>query len=354
MSLWVVFLGFFVLLLIPIPFYFFILRFKQQKIEVKFPYQALFENLPLGLIVLDDHQTCLLTNTWFKKEFGEFHELKKMRQFQDFCQNPLLQTLEIRYRHQDYQVHKIDCMGHQAITIQLSEQKKLQDVGKDFVANASHELRTPITIIKGFAETLQDLPEISDAMLHDFTEKILRSCQRMDNLVKNLLLLADLDHSKRIHKRHSDLIALVESASYTLLSLHPDILIETFTSDHEISFLFDPDMLEQALLNLLENAVKYSPESAKITITIEKQEKGVSLKIQDKGVGIPKEHLPFIFQRFYRVNQDRSRKLGGAGLGLSIVKAIIEKHNGQIHAESERDQGTTFSLFFHDEESSNL
>lgn len=232
------------------------------------------------------------------------------------------------------------------IAFELSEQKKIHQVGKDFVANASHELRTPITIIKGFAETMKDLPEISDVMLSDITDKILRSCHRMDNLVKNLLLLADLDHVKRINKRPSDLLSLVESVSYTLLSLHPNSIIETLSSHDEIYLDIDPDMLEQAFLNLLENSVKYSKNPAQITIIIEKKDSQVSMKIKDNGVGIAEEHLPYIFHRFYRVNQDRSRKLGGAGLGLSIVQAIIEKHDGDISVESKIDEGTTFEIKF--------
>ncbi len=312
-----------------------------------FPYRSVLQRVSQGVVIFDQKQ-----KIFFKNQEAEalFPDSDIEQEAYHFLQHFLIQqeTFKaiIKINAVDYLIHKWKEGRYQIIAFELSEQKRVHQMGRDFVANASHELRTPITIIKGFAETLQDMPVISDAMLHDFTDKILRSCQRMDNLVKNLLLLADLDHAKRIHLRPSDLLGLIESVSYTVLGLHPDLMIETLTSHEEIIFPFDPDLLEQALINLLENAVKYSPRPAMITITAEKKAEGVVLKIQDQGFGIAKEHLPYIFQRFYRVNQDRSRKLGGAGLGLSIVEAIIHKHHGTIQVDSELSKGTTFELFF--------
>ena len=110
---------------------------------------------------------------------------------------------------------------------------KISELGKDFVANASHELRTPVTIIKGFAETLRDLPTVSDSMLEDMTDKIIRSCHRMNNLVKNLLILAGLDNSTKPNLKPCDIVSLFESVSYSLLAIHPDICIETL-QNHDI------------------------------------------------------------------------------------------------------------------------
>lgn len=311
------------------------------------PYTKILEKIPQGIIILDSALNLFFVNECIKKIFlpmelsDDFLEQLKQKAKEEGLKQSLLKIGLV-----DYHVQKWKEEGFTIFAFELSEQKKIHQVGKDFVANASHELRTPITIIKGFAETIKDLPQISDVMLHDFTDKILRSCQRMDSLVKNLLLLADLDHSKRMSFRESDLLALMESVSFTILSIHPETCIEILTSDEDITLSFDPDMLEQAFLNLLENAVKYSPKSAEITIIVEKKLEEIVVKIQDKGVGIPEEHLPYIFQRFYRVNQDRSRKLGGAGLGLSIVQAIIEKHQGKIKAQSKIQEGTTFEIVF--------
>lgn len=263
-----------------------------------------------------------------------------------FSESTVLEGL-MRYDGKDFRLLRtLENPHYSGVIVLPSQSDHIYAVGKDFVANASHELRTPITIIKGFAETLHDLPHVSDAMLSDITDKILRSCERMDALVKNLLLLADIDHSRRFNKREGDIVALIESVSYTMIALHPDIQIETYAQADEIYFSFDPDMLEQALINLIGNAVKYSLAPVSIAITVEKGDQEVAIRIEDQGIGIKEEHLQHLFKRFYRVNQDRSRKLGGAGLGLSIVKAIVDKHHGQITVNSKEGVGSCFAMVF--------
>lgn len=240
-----------------------------------------------------------------------------------------------------------DQTGDYLFTIQdTSGQYQKHQLGKDFVANASHELRTPITIIKGFAETIYELPEISASMLEDFMEKIVRNCHRMDNLVKNLLILADLDYLPKARLQECDLVALIDNCSHTLLSLHPDVNIEVLQNEEVITIFADPDLLELAIMNLLENAVKYSKDIPFITITVEDGLEEIRLTIADRGIGIPESDLHHIFDRFYTVDKTHSRKLGGAGLGLSIVKTIIEKHEGTIEAYSSVERGTQFVQTF--------
>ncbi len=221
-----------------------------------------------------------------------------------------------------------------------------KQLGKDFVANASHELRTPITIIKGFAETMYDLPEISDAMLTEFTEKIVRNCQRMDNLVKNLLTLADLDYLPKARLQEVDLVGMIDNCSHSLLALHPEIEIESFHNEEYILVSGDPDLLELAIMNLLENGIKYSESPAFLSITIADFGDSIELSIADQGMGIPSENLDKIFERFYTANKAHSRRMGGAGLGLSIVNAIVMKHDAEISVTSIVDKGTTFKLIF--------
>jgi signal transduction histidine kinase len=216
------------------------------------------------------------------------------------------------------------------------------EVGKDFITNASHELKTPITIIKGFAETLQDMPELPREMVVEITNKIVKSCQRMDQLVKNLLTLADLENLPAVRFQECDLIALFESCQDLLLTVHPTARIAIEKKRSPIMVHADPDILELALLNLLENGVKYSSSPAEITVTIEEAGGKVKIAIRDKGIGIPQESLEHIFTRFYTVDKARSRRLGGAGLGLSIVKTIIEKHQGEISVTSQLGSGSTF------------
>lgn len=225
-----------------------------------------------------------------------------------------------------------------------SSQFKVVEMGKDFIANASHELRTPITIIKGFAETLQDLPSISPPMLSEITEKIVRNCHRMDTLVKNLLTLADIEYVPENRFQPCDIVALADNCRHLLLTLSPHTRVDIEKSHDRIMADADPDLLELALMNLLENGIKYSTQPAHLTIYLKEQADEALISIQDRGIGIPKEDQPHIFERFYTVNKAHSRRLGGAGLGLSIVKTIIEKHEGLVSVDSVVGQGTTFTL----------
>lgn len=225
-----------------------------------------------------------------------------------------------------------------------SSHYRVLEMGKDFVANASHELRTPITIIKGFAETLQDLTEIPREMLSDITEKIVRNCQRMDSLVKNLLTLADLENLPDSRFQECDLYLLIENCIQVVHAVYPNARFTLEKEGDSVMAFADPDILELAITNLLDNACKYSPPPAQIHITLSQTSTDTLIKVSDKGIGIPAQELEHIFDRFYTVNKAHSRRLGGAGLGLSIVKTIIEKHDGTISATSTLGSGTTFTI----------
>ena len=225
-----------------------------------------------------------------------------------------------------------------------SSHHKVLDMGKDFVANASHELRTPITIIRGFAETLSDLPELPREMIFDITEKIVRNCQRMENLVKNLLTLADLENLPASRFQECDLVALIENCRQLILSIYKTPQISIVKCSETVIVDADPDILELAIINLLDNSVKYSTPPATIHVCIEQGAADVSIQIKDKGIGIPPEDVEHIFERFYTVDKAHSRRLGGSGLGLSIVKTILEKHEGSIYVSSQPKTGTTFTL----------
>lgn len=223
-----------------------------------------------------------------------------------------------------------------------SSHYKVLEMGKDFVANASHELRTPITIIKGFAETLQDLPELPRDMVVDITEKIVRNCQRMDTLVKSLLTLADLENLPDTRFQECDLVALTETCRQVVLAVYENAQITIEKGSESISVAADPDILELAIINVLDNAAKYSNPPAQITIKLAQEGDDAVTSIIDRGIGIPPADLEHIFERFYTVDKARSRRLGGAGLGLSIVRTIIERHHGTISASSTVGVGTQF------------
>lgn len=240
---------------------------------------------------------------------------------------------------------KAQGMGAIIVLQDKTSHYRVLEMGKDFVANASHELRTPITIIKGYSETLHDLPDLNPEQIAEITEKIGRNCERMENLVTNLLTLADIENLAESRFQEVDLISLIDNCIHTARSIHPDAEIEMKKSRDEIIIGADGGLLELAFINILDNGVKYSNPPAQILIDVDvNEEEEAVLKFQDKGKGIPPEDLDHIFERFYRVDKTHSRKLGGAGLGLSIVKTIIAKHDGTIQVSSILHKGTTFTI----------
>ena len=367
---WVLFLSLFCIAFLSFSF---LLKTKVGAKENPLTFSTLdiLNSLNDGVVVLNSHGKILAINevgekklNIKKKEFNDsFFHLKRSAPFQmliDHSQSLLMRSVQTgkscrfsyppdskQKKHQELFVKPLSKKEHFILLIAGSlSQSHMDQVGKDFIANASHELRTPITIIRGFAETIQDLPEISEAMVEDFIGKIVRNCHRMNSLVKNLLVLTDLDSLSKARLQECDLVALVENAIQTILALNKNVEIEAFHNSDIITLPADPDLLELAILNLLENAVKYSKTFAMISIKIEDLSDQVVLSISDKGMGIPREELDYIFDRFYTVNKAHSRRLGGAGLGLSIVKTIIEKHEGNISVFSKHQEGTTFSLSF--------
>ena len=245
--------------------------------------------------------------------------------------------------HLDILVVPIGVQKGVAIILQdNSTHHKILTLGKEFIANASHELRTPITIIKGFAEMLHDLPEISESMLEDITDKIMRNCHRMSALVKNLLVLADLDNLPQTCLEERDVSIILEDCRHQLQVIHPEVDIHLKVKQEPLLVNVDPSLIELGLMNLLENAVKYSPSPAKIEIQAFEKDDDILIEVTDSGIGIPEKDLQHIFDRFYTVDKAHSRKLGGAGLGLSIVRSIIEKLEGSLDVNSAFGTGTTF------------
>ena len=221
---------------------------------------------------------------------------------------------------------------------------KIMQMGKEFVSNSSHELRTPITIIRGFAETLQDLPKLTPQMLQQITEKIINTSKRLENIISNLLMLADLDNLGALKLGICDLKEILERQKAELLLLHQEAKIVLDLPSENMFVSADRGLLELAVRNLLENAVKYSNERPVVQVLLEKRNHELQISVKDQGIGIAEEDLAHIFERFYTVDKARSRKSGGVGLGLSLVKNIIEKHRGKIEVFSQPNQGSTFTL----------
>lgn len=228
----------------------------------------------------------------------------------------------------------------------ITEQRRLDNSRREFVANVSHELRTPLTTIKGCAETLLNSVDENDfdkETFANFLNIINNESDRMTRLVKDLLVLSRLDYSKKgVKKEKFDLSALVENVvskqSINAKAAHLTLTYEPLSS--ELYFNGDRDAIEQVLVNIINNAIKYTGSDGKIYVTSGKMYDNVYIKIKDNGIGIPKEDLPHIFERFYRVDKARSREKGGTGLGLAISHDIIAAHGGNIKIDSIYGAGT--------------
>jgi two-component system, OmpR family, phosphate regulon sensor histidine kinase PhoR len=219
----------------------------------------------------------------------------------------------------------------------------LMDMHRAFVANASHELRTPITIIQGFAEAIHDNEGLARDSVVSSTDKIINNCFRMSNLVRNLLTLSDIENIPNTSLEVCDIPEIIMERQDDLLKIYPDT---RFSNDFNggIQFLGDPELLGMAVKNLMENAIKYSEDSAEINVGVSEGRDRIILEISDKGMGISEKEQEKIFRRFYTVDKARTRRLGGAGLGLSIVESIVRKHKGKIVVESSPGIGTAFII----------
>ncbi len=229
----------------------------------------------------------------------------------------------------------------------VSRLRALERVRRDFAANASHELRTPVTAIRGFAESLRDLPLPEEAAR--FAEAIARNALQLQALIQDLLTLAEIESDQeqgRTPKKENLLVdvlfAAVEEACGP--AARSKRIRLAFSTPEGLRVPAVPGLLERALVNLVENAIRYSDSGTRVDIIAETTEQDVVFHVRDQGVGIAPEHLERIFERFYRVDRARSRRQGGTGLGLSIVRHAVESQGGTVSATSVLGQGSTFTV----------
>jgi len=227
--------------------------------------------------------------------------------------------------------------------------KKLERIRTDFVANVTHEIRTPLTAVIGYLETLQSGTIDNAEDTQRFIDIMLKQAQRLNRLVEDLMTISKIELGE-INFRFEDVflpdiigsvLPLVEAKAAV-----KNVCIENHTPEKVPPIKGDRDRLSQILVNVLDNAVKFTPEGGQITIDAEEKANGMVVTIGDTGIGIPREEIQRLGERFYRVDKTRSRELGGTGLGLSIVKHLMLAHGGKMEIESQLGQGTKVSLFF--------
>ena len=314
-----------------------------------------------GVVVLDSQKRIVLANESFKKMYGFSSQSITDRPYWEILRNIDIERLinkalksgktetsEIRYRDKVYlgNATSLSRAKEKEILIvfhNITEVKQLERVKADFIANVSHELRTPLTAIKGFVETLGE--ETTEEQRH-FLEIIKKHTDRLINLVSDLLLLSKIEErGKELEVEDVNLKEVVRDVLKIFESKlkKKNLKLELAVPDMLPSIKADSFLMEQLFINLIDNALKYTKEG-EVKVEIIPQNQKVKIRVSDTGIGIPKEHINRIFERFYVVDKARSRQLGGTGLGLSIVKHIVLLHNGEISVDSKIGKGTTFTI----------
>jgi len=231
----------------------------------------------------------------------------------------------------------------------VTDLKRLEQMRTEFVANVSHELKTPLTAIKGFVEALLDGAHDDPGTRLRFLDIIARESQRLESLISDLLDLSRIESGRlQMSRQPLNLHEIVGQVFRFFASAAAE---KSITLCNQVSPTLekadgDPGLISQVLTNLIDNSVKYSGRGGRVSVSAQVRDDYIEVSVADNGIGIPREHLPRIFERFYRVDKARSRELGGTGLGLSIVKHIVESHGGSVRIESEVGKGTivTFTL----------
>jgi two-component system phosphate regulon sensor histidine kinase PhoR len=241
-----------------------------------------------------------------------------------------------------------DDVGAVVVLNDVTRLKRLEAVRRDFVANVSHELKTPVTSIKGFAETLEDGALDDPAAAHRFVRIISGQADRLNSIIEDLLALSTLEQSG-----DSPLLKLEEADLCDVVAVALEVCGPKAEAKNielrddcpgRLLARVSPPLLEQAVVNLIDNAVKYSAEGATVVVTLEERGDEFVVSVTDEGQGIAREHLPRLFERFYRVDKARSRDLGGTGLGLAIVKHIAQIHGGRVSVDSVLGRGSSFRV----------
>jgi two-component system phosphate regulon sensor histidine kinase PhoR len=255
--------------------------------------------------------------------------------------NMLSDNIKLDGRNYLCSISFLSSSGQIVLTLHdITQIMQLSTIKKDFVVNVSHELRTPLTAIKGFVETLE-VEKVGKSKR--YLEIIKRHTDRLISIVQDLQQLSELEAMEQLEPETVNLAQLLQPIlkMFETQLASKGLDVELNLDDVEVSA--DPFKLEQVFINLIDNSIKYT-EKGRITISAEQDAKQTRIVVQDTGIGIPKEHLPRIFERFYVVDKSHSRKMGGTGLGLSIVKHIVQAHRGTITIESEVRGGTKVTI----------
>ena len=327
--------------------------------------QAVLSSMAEGVLVVDQECKILLMNAAIERMF--------LLEASDVLGRPLIEVLRHRQLHQlvqrvlesgtdqseevvmsipEERVFSVQASvsekgGVAAVLVfhDVSNLKRLERIRKDFVANVSHELRTPLTSIKGYIEALIDGAKDDPQKCAEFLGIIQKHSDQLNALLADLLQLSTIESGQYQWQR--GIVLIPEMIDKAVHLLQPQARkkgqeISTGLAEGVGTLTGDADKLIQVLINLIDNAIKYTPNGGRIRVEARQREDAVEIAVSDSGIGIPAKEIPRIFERFYRVDRARSREMSGTGLGLSIVKHIIEAHSGKVSVESQVGKGSRF------------
>ncbi len=317
-----------------------VVRFAMPLSEVQLQMQAIYRAVLFGAAVA---LVIALTISYFvsKSMTSPIREMKEIAQRLaggDF-------SMKVRIKNKDELGELAKSLNTMAGELQakMDNLERMNRVRTDFVANVSHELKTPLTLIKGYIETLEDKAINDTEKAGKFISIIKDHTNRLSNIIDDLLSLSELELSRNsIEKSEFDLKGLMDDIAlgfgHALASKQHKLIIEPQGQNFKIRA--DRDKIEQVFVNLIDNAIKYTEDGGRIKVCLVQQNGEVVVTVEDNGIGIQEEHLDRVFERFYRVDRARSRQLGGTGLGLGIAKHIVLAHKGEIRIESDTGKGT--------------
>lgn len=332
---------------------------------------ALIENMGSGLILIDSRGYINLINRPYKEVFnvnpseylyklyyeviehkGITEMVEEIFMTEQKVKKQLIIPVNIERRY--FEVYGVPIIGTNdewkgilLVFHDITELKKLEQMRKDFVANVSHELKTPITSIKGFSETLLDGAMEDKHALNDFLSIILKESDRLQSLIQDLLDLSKIEKQGfSLSIQQLDLTDVLEDVMAIMKgkAAEKEIIFKYQRDEKPVYIEGDVHRLKQVFINIISNAISYTPNQGVIYISAAKTSSTVLTEIRDTGIGIEASEIPRIFERFYRVDKARSRNSGGTGLGLAIVKHLVEAHKGSISVKSEVGKGTSFII----------
>ncbi|KMZ11686.1 Phosphate regulon sensor protein PhoR (SphS) [Candidatus Burkholderia humilis] len=317
---------------------------------------------PNGVTMLDDHDQIEWCNAIAEKHFG----LDAKRDLRQHITHLVRQPEFIRYLNSHHYEEMLVMRGMGAnrqhtvsvqvlpygdnrkliLTQDITELERTDSMRRDFVANVSHELKTPLTVLSGFLETMRDIP-LGEEDRRRYLDMMEQQALRMQNIVRDLLVLANLEGDmRRLGEELLDMRAVLRHLEDDANNLSGGRHHITFSNDDSLTISGVETEVMSALGNLVTNAVRYTPDGGAIDVSWQRVRERAIFTVKDSGFGIPAEHIPRLTERFYRVDRSRSRDTGGTGLGLAIVKHVLQRHHAELEVKSEVGRGSTFVVRF--------